>query len=491
VLTDDDLSATRTRDGTSSPAPDPAAHTTAHFAAHAARIGAYHVLRELGAGGMGVVYSAYHEDLERKVALKLVRPDGHGTIGGRAQIRREAQALARLSHPNVVQIYEVGEHDGQLFVAMEHVHGETLDVWQRRPGRTLGEILDAYRQAATGLAAAHDAGLVHRDFKPHNAIVGADGRVRVLDFGLARAHLRPSDEPAADLPAADLPAADLDQTVGSVAGTPAYMSPEQFAGHPLDARSDIFSFCVALSEALHGRRPFAGESYAEIEANVLAGARLPAPADVALSGRLQHALARGLEPAREARWATLGPLIDALATDPDADPTSASRERRSFFAVIVAVMLLVSVPLLVVGVTHEHLDRRLVYLLVSGSGLVTLIVASLVFRRVLLRNVYHRRLILFVGAFMLTITSQRAVALLLDASARQIVLADAHVLLAVCLTGAIFFARWMLVLAAIIAVAALTGLLVRWQFPVGIVVGPLFILTFGYFWRRDARRGAG
>ena len=112
---------------------------------------------------MGVVHVAYHEDLDRKVALKLLHRDGDA---GRALVRREAQALARLSHPNVVQIYEVGEHEGRLFVAMEYVDGEPLDVWQRRPGRRLGELLGAYRQAAAGLAAAHAAGLVHREHKP-------------------------------------------------------------------------------------------------------------------------------------------------------------------------------------------------------------------------------------------------------------------------------------------------------------------------------------
>jgi serine/threonine protein kinase len=115
---------------------------------------------------MGVVYAGHDEALDREVAIKLVHPHAGGTTGGRARVVREAQALARLSHPNVVQVYEVGEHEGQLFVAMEHVRGETLDVWQRRPGRRLAEILEAYRQAATGLKAAHDAGLVHRDFKP-------------------------------------------------------------------------------------------------------------------------------------------------------------------------------------------------------------------------------------------------------------------------------------------------------------------------------------
>ena len=149
------------------------------------RVGRYALLRRIGAGGMGVVYSAYDDELDRKVALKLVAADrlGAGTV---ARVRREAQALARLSHPNVVHVYEVGEAEGHAFVAMEFVAGETLRAYQEAPDRSAQEILGAYAQAGRGLAAAHAAGLIHRDFKPENALLGDDGRVRVVDFGLAR-----------------------------------------------------------------------------------------------------------------------------------------------------------------------------------------------------------------------------------------------------------------------------------------------------------------
>ena len=429
---------------------------------------------------MGVVHVAYHEDLDRKVALKLLHRDGDA---GRALVRREAQALARLSHPNVVQIYEVGEHEGRLFVAMEYVDGEPLDVWQRRPGRRLGELLGAYRQAAAGLAAAHAAGLVHRDFKPANAIVGADGRVRVLDFGLARARTPARDE----LRAATGP---LDQTVG-VAGTPAYMSPEQFAGLELDARSDVFSFSVALWEAVHGARPFAGATYDELAANVTAGARVPPPPGVDLPGRLRHALDRGLEPRRDARWSSLDALRDALAADPDADPTAATRERRLLFVTLGGLVLLVFVPLLALGVL-DRLDRLVVHLLIVASGLLVLTIVSLVLRRALLRNAYHRRMILFIGVVLLALLSQRATALCFGAPVRHALFADLHVLLAACLVGAIFFARWMLVLAAIIVASALAALLLPGLFPAGsVVIGPLFVFTFGHYWRREAQRVAG
>ncbi len=487
---EDELDATRTK-GASAWSVEPARFDLAEpSSSPPSRIGAYHVLRELGAGGMGVVYAAYHEGLDRKVALKLVHRDRAGTSEGRAQILGEAQALARLNHPNVVQIYEIGEYEEQLFVAMEHVHGETLDVWQSRPGRRLTEILDVYRQAATGLAAAHDAGLVHRDFKPANVIVGADGRVRVLDFGLARTHRPASVQARVDAPGTT---STLEQTIGgSMSGTPAYMSPEQYAGRELDARSDIFSLSVALWEALHGQRPFAGDTLAELEANITAGNRRKPPPGTDLPGRLQHALARGLERDRDARWTTLRPILDALATDPHADPSAGGRERQILFiAILAAVVLFDVVPLLVVGAATDF-DHRQLHALSSGCGLLTLIGVSALFRRALLGNAYHRRMILFLGVLALVVTTHRSLAIVFDVPTRPVLLADAHILVAVCLVGAVFFARWMLVLAAITVAGILVGVLAPWLYPVGVLVfAPLFFGTLGYFWRSEARRHAG
>jgi tetratricopeptide (TPR) repeat protein/predicted Ser/Thr protein kinase len=187
-------------------------------------LGRYVLIARLGAGGMGVVYSAYDPELDRRVAVKILRRTRAGD-----QLREEARAIAKLAHPNVIAVYDVGEADGEVFVAMEHVEGQTLRDWLRTP-RSTSEILDVFVQAGRGLAAAHAAGLVHRDVKPSNIMVGTDGRARVLDFGLARTGVEE----------------------GVIAGTPAYMAPEQRRGERTDARADQYAFAVALSEALFG-----------------------------------------------------------------------------------------------------------------------------------------------------------------------------------------------------------------------------------------------
>ncbi|MFY0580423.1 serine/threonine-protein kinase [Cystobacter fuscus] len=252
----------------------------------------YVVLEPLGQGGMGMVYAAYDSVLDRKVALKLLPPgdvDGDTEMtSGRARLLREAQAMARLSHPNVVAVYDVHQHGLQVFMAMELVEGQTLLQWQRQQKRGWKEILAAFLSAGRGLAAAHAAGLVHRDFKPTNVLVGKDGRVRVTDFGLARTHNAPPEEPSEPEPspgtrdtspvkAHSMLELELTQR-GAVLGTPAYMAPEQFRGAAADARSDQFSFAVSLWEALYGERPFEGTTTGERRQNVLDGRiRTPPP----------------------------------------------------------------------------------------------------------------------------------------------------------------------------------------------------------------------
>ncbi|HVV85399.1 MAG TPA: serine/threonine-protein kinase, partial [Kofleriaceae bacterium] len=205
------------------------------------QVGDYVVAGRIGAGGMGVVYRARDRRLERDVALKLhARVD---TDAGRTRALREATAMARLSHPNVVTVFGVGSHGDHLYIAMEFVAGEDARQWQARGGRTWRELLELYLDAARGLAAAHRAGIVHRDFKPENVLVGRDGRVRVADFGLAR---KDGDRAAVG----PRLAAGSDS---GIAGTPGYMAPEQLAWQAGPA-ADQFAFGVALAEALHGRR---------------------------------------------------------------------------------------------------------------------------------------------------------------------------------------------------------------------------------------------
>jgi len=214
-------------------------------------VGRFVVERLLGMGGMGAVHAAYDPDLERNVALKLVRPwhrpgERQGAGEASARLRREAQALAKLSHPNIVPVYEVGEFRDQTYLAMELVEGQTLKDWLAE-GPALRALLEVFLEAAEGLSAAHEAGFVHRDFKPSNVMVGADGRVRVLDFGLVRS----AADGALAAPGAVSPAAsDMTQT-GMAVGTPAYMAPEQLRGDVVDARSDQYAFCLCVAEALN------------------------------------------------------------------------------------------------------------------------------------------------------------------------------------------------------------------------------------------------
>ncbi len=269
-----------------------------------ALLGRYIVLERIGQGGMGIVYSAYDPALDRKVALKLLLGEPGKT---RARLLREGQALARLAHPNVVTVHDVGELDGQVFIAMEFVDGTTLRAWLKQSVRPWHEVVDVFRQAGRALAAGHALGIIHRDFKPENALIDTTGRVRVVDFGLARAAGEdggtPANAPSAPewerSPAFSAHAAmavNLTRT-GAVMGTPAYMAPEQLRGRA-DARADQYSFALAFHEALTGERP---------------GSTAPGrDAPRWLRAILQRALRR--EPAD--RWPSMDALLAALQRDP-------------------------------------------------------------------------------------------------------------------------------------------------------------------------------
>lgn len=288
-----------------------------------AKIGRYVCLARLGEGGMGVVIAAYDPKLDRKVAIKLIhilrRDDGER----RRRMEREAQAMARLSHPNVVTVYEVGEYRGQLFLAMEFVKGRDLRGWlaQREGPADWRATLAVFIQAGHGLAAAHRVGLVHRDFKPDNVFLGDDGRVRVGDFGLARQGADADADTVAARAQAHAPedgpalAHDLTRT-GAMMGTPAYMAPEQFEGKQTDARTDQFSFCAALWEALYGERPFAGTTMAELIVNVTGGKRAPTPVGKHVPAWVRKVLDRGLAIEPSARYPSTDAMLAALQADP-------------------------------------------------------------------------------------------------------------------------------------------------------------------------------
>jgi hypothetical protein len=290
-----------------------------------ATLGRYIVLDPLGEGGMGVVYAAYDPELDRKLAVKVLRDRLSGAVGRSSRLLREAQALARLDHPNVVAVYDVGTIDGQVFIAMELVAGQTIGAWLEARPRDGRAIVEVYRLAGHGLAAAHALGIVHRDFKPENVLIDSRGRVRVVDFGLARTA---EDAEDADNPppgAAPDPersgggarvslAVTLTRT-GAIVGTPGYIAPEQEHGKTQPA-VDQFSFCVALWKALYGELPYAGKSGPELAAAAKAGEIRAPSSPTRVPAWLHRILLRGLsrgsrgpvrvdgQPARRARAAS-------------------------------------------------------------------------------------------------------------------------------------------------------------------------------------------
>ncbi len=315
-------------------------------------IARYELLRAIGAGGFGSVYLAHDPQLERDVAIKLLHR--HGSSSARAeltaldasresQLMREAKALARLSHVNVVQIYDAGAFDleGQdfdargglitrgLFIVMEYVEGQNLAQWIAARPRRWPALLDKFRAAGRGLAAAHALGIIHRDFKPANVLVGVNGSVRVADFGLARAIEDSATASATTLaevtapareeraPASALLRSSLLVTRGGssvVAGTPRYMAPEQFLGHAVSPRTDQYAFCTALFEAMYGRHPIAGDTLAELSRNVTRG-RVRVSPDDRVPAWLERILLRGLSREPGDRFPSMRALLDAIAAE--------------------------------------------------------------------------------------------------------------------------------------------------------------------------------
>lgn len=289
-------------------------------AMEAPRLGRFQILEKLGEGGMGRVYAAYDQELDRRVAIKLLLSDLNGPQGTRRRLLREAQGLAKLSHPNVVQVYEVGEHAGQIYLAMEYVRGHNAAEWLkcdesgRHPWRA---VLEVFVAAGRGLAAAHAAGLVHRDFKPANVLIGDDGQVRVADFGLARA--------AEDATAGTFhdggpstPSLSLAETAtrtGAMSGTPAYMAPEVFDGARADAAADQYAFCMVLYEGLYGGLPYPSGSVAELVLAKLRGEVKPPPAGIRVPGWLHAAILRGLSVEPTARWPSMTVLLAEIGRD--------------------------------------------------------------------------------------------------------------------------------------------------------------------------------
>lgn len=295
------------------------------------KIGRFVLLERVGAGSMGEVYAAYDDQLDRKVAIKLVRSDFEGSAHANQRLLREAKILARLSHPNVVQIYDVGMFEERVFIAMEFIRGQTMTQWLEamageRDKRRVSAILERFMAAGRGLEAGHGAGLTHRDFKPDNILVSDDGRVVVADFGLARledlergAARESEDEPDAALARTNGDPSASPGTLtprGTALGTPAYMAPEIYRGRVADSRSDQFSFCVALYEALYGERPFQGASLQELRSAITSGRFSFAGRESVAPAAVRKAVARGLSTDPAQRFPDMGKLLRALELRP-------------------------------------------------------------------------------------------------------------------------------------------------------------------------------
>jgi predicted Ser/Thr protein kinase len=281
------------------------------------QVGVYRVLEPLGEGGMGTVYSAYHPELDRVVALKVLRPVGPSDSDQQARMMREAVAMAKLSHPNVVTLHDVGSFEGKVFLVMERVEGQTLADWLTAKERAPRDIVRRFFEAGKGLGAAHAAGLVHRDFKPANVLVSKRGRVMVTDFGLARAAGDTKElSTLSEGPAAmSSPLRTPVTRAGAIVGTPEYMAPEQLVGTAPDPRADQFAFCVSLYEALYHQRP-----YATLDAMLYKPVPVEPPRTRRVPRAVRRVLQKGLSLKPPERFESMQALLDelgntSLATD--------------------------------------------------------------------------------------------------------------------------------------------------------------------------------
>lgn len=450
-------------------------------------LGHFVLMQKLGAGGMGTVYAAYDDRLDRRVAIKLLHVSAANQLQWQI-ILREAKALARVSHPNVVAIYEVGEASGQAYLAMEFVDGITLAAWQNQSRRSWQELLSIYLQAGQGLLAAHQAKLVHRDFKPNNVLVGTDGRARVVDFGLARVGIL--NEPAAAAVQGGLPGDPVDSDLtgdGVLSGTPGYMSPEQYLGGKVDSRSDQWSFSAALYEALYGRLPFGGNTVEEVAANVLCN-RPELPAASAVPIEVYHILARGLATQPEQRFPSMAELLQALAHEQGDSPAGAAMARRRALIPIVSLGVGLSALAQVRAVNGGTpiAQAAVSSLILLGIGTVL----CWVLRRALLRNAFHRRLVIILMTTTVQNLVQRLIALRLGMAMynlfplEMVVWAGSITLIASSLLPAL---RWLP--GILLAAAGAAVLLPRSAVMVLGLAYPLIIISIALAWTNASARG--
>ncbi len=326
----------------------------------ATQIDRFLVLEKLGEGGMGVVYSAFDPALDRRVAIKVIRPELGDEASSVLRLQREAQAMAKLSHPNVVPVYDVGNLGSSIFVAMEYVTGATLAEWMKDEPRRWSDTLALFVQAGRGLEAAHAAGIIHRDFKPSNVLLGKDGRARVSDFGLAREEGAGPPTLAPTTDGSRPPAKDSSNPLtgsGVIVGSLGYMAPEQYRGERVTAAADQYSFCVALYEGLYGRRPFRGDDLRTFAALAESGEVPKPPKGSAVPDWLFAVVLKGLDPDPGKRHSSMTALLALLEDDP-----VARRRRRlvasgAVFLVVAAIAGLLAAPRLQVSSCERAGDR--------------------------------------------------------------------------------------------------------------------------------------
>ena len=316
------------------------------------RIHRYQILELIGKGGMGAVYKAYDPELDRSIAIKIltVRPhEGETASRPHARLMREAQALAKLSHPNVVAVHDVGTYEKGVYIAMEYVKGKTLREWLKEEKPHQKDIIQVLSKAGKGLQAAHSEGIVHRDFKPDNVLIGDKGQVKVLDFGLARAagaddtavsHEKPKSlrESSFSEKLLSTPLTRVDALVG----TTVYMGPEHFRFQALDEKTDQFSFCVTLFEALYGKRPFSGNTLEELEKNVTSGS-IELPKKVDVPKWIEEIILKGLSVKKEDRFQSMMELLEALENDPEIAKTLRRRKQLLVLAFVLGAALFMGI----------------------------------------------------------------------------------------------------------------------------------------------------
>jgi len=450
-------------------------------------VGRFRILEVLGQGGMGIVHVGYDDRLDRRVAIKLLH--GGASAAGTRRLLREAQAMAQVAHPNVVPIYEVIEVGDRVAVVMELVEGRTVSAWLRQEDRPWRAVVDIFCSAGRGLAAAHAAGLVHRDFKSDNVLVGDDGRVRVLDFGLARgstARLGESADGALHAPA--VRGVDIGLTAeGALLGTPSHMAPEQFNGAAIGPATDQFAFSVALYRALYRSAPFPGGDVQEIRDSVLGGRlAVPEPGDVPPG--VWIALRRGLDRVPADRWSSIDALVEELERqareDPEGDLSRGARSRRMLMLIVAPCGTLSS--LMASAATAETgLTRSELVLHALGAAMV-LAAGTFLLKKRLLVTAVDRKIALLLNALFWVFALHRWLGTRTGDSVTDIFVSEGLMIALGTFLASLTLARWMAGITALAVAYAVIATLVPAVAGHGFnALLTISVLVSIHFWGRD------